>query len=78
MTRLRMWVSENGYSETVNNFELGHEFQEPAKYEFTYEVDDEDRDLSFGHEEMRDGDYTTGKYNVLLPDGRRQVSYKFD
>uniref|UniRef100_A0AAG5D152 Uncharacterized protein n=1 Tax=Anopheles atroparvus TaxID=41427 RepID=A0AAG5D152_ANOAO len=52
---------------------------EPAKYEFSYEVDDEDADLSFGHEEMRDGDYTTGKYNVLLPDGRRQiVEYEAD
>jgi len=23
---------------------------------------------------MRDGDFTTGQYNVLLPDGRKQVS----
>lgn len=47
--------------------------QEPAKYEFSYQVDDSPSGLSFGHSEMRDGDFTTGQYNVLLPDGRKQV-----
>lgn len=43
-------------------------------YEFMYEVDDEASGLSFGHSEKRDGLQTTGQYNVLLPDGRKQVS----
>lgn len=29
--------------------------------------------LDFGHSENRKGDNTKGQYNVLLPDGRRQV-----
>uniref|UniRef100_A0A182NP60 Uncharacterized protein n=1 Tax=Anopheles dirus TaxID=7168 RepID=A0A182NP60_9DIPT len=61
-----------------NHDDSGSFEDEPAKYEFSYEVDDEDADLSFGHEEMRDGDYTTGKYNVLLPDGRRQTIKDID
>lgn len=48
--------------------------KEPAKYEFSYEVNDPPSGLSFGQTEMRDGDLTTGQYNVLLPDGRKQVS----
>lgn len=44
---------------------------EPAKYEFEYDV--ADGSVEFGHKEQRDGDYTTGTYYVLLPDGRRQV-----
>lgn len=48
-------------------------FQEPAKYEFSYEVDDAQTGTKFGHSEQRDGDLATGEYNVVLPDGRRQV-----
>lgn len=52
---------------------------EPAKYEFTYDVKDESAELEFGHSESRDGDYTTGQYYVLLPDGRKQiVEYEAD
>lgn len=29
--------------------------------------------LDFGHGENRNGDNTKGSYNVLLPDGRRQI-----
>ncbi|KAK8383447.1 hypothetical protein O3P69_015720 [Scylla paramamosain] len=49
---------------------------EEAKYEFSYQVkDDEGND--FGHEERRDGDHTQGSYYNELPDGRRQtVTYK--
>ena len=36
-------------------------------------MDDAPSGLSFGHSEMRDGDFATGQYNVLLPDGRKQV-----
>uniref|UniRef100_A0A182W834 Uncharacterized protein n=1 Tax=Anopheles minimus TaxID=112268 RepID=A0A182W834_9DIPT len=63
---------EDHHDHHDNHDDSGSFEDEPAKYEFSYEVDDEDVDLSFGHEEMRDGDFTTGKYNVLLPDGRRQ------
>ncbi|XP_023936502.2 pro-resilin isoform X1 [Bicyclus anynana] len=45
----------------------------PAKYEFSYEVDDAETGTKFGHSERRDGDVTTGEYNVVLPDGRKQV-----
>lgn len=47
---------------------------EPAKYEFEYDV--AEGSVEFGHKEQRDGDYTTGTYYVLLPDGRRQVFIK--
>ncbi|KAJ0175690.1 hypothetical protein K1T71_008849 [Dendrolimus kikuchii] len=47
--------------------------QGPAKYQFSYEVDDEQTGTKFGHSEQRDGDLATGEYNVLLPDGRKQV-----
>lgn len=40
-----------------------------------YQVEDAPSGLSFGHSEQRDGDLATGQYNVLLPDGRKQVSY---
>ncbi|EAA05387.6 AGAP012487-PA [Anopheles gambiae str. PEST] len=70
---------EDHHDHHDNHDESGSFEDEPAKYEFSYEVDEEHTDLSFGHEEMRDGDYTTGKYNVLLPDGRRQiVEYEAD
>lgn len=42
-------------------------------YEFEYDVKDEASGLAFGHSEKRDGLLTTGQYNVLLPDGRKQV-----
>ncbi|VVC97353.1 unnamed protein product [Leptidea sinapis] len=51
----------------------------PAKYEFSYEVDDAETGTKFGHSEQRDGDVTTGEYNVVLPDGRKQiVEYEAD
>lgn len=36
-------------------------------------MDDVQTGTKFGHSEQRDGDLTTGEYNVLLPDGRKQV-----
>lgn len=42
-------------------------------YEFMYDVEDLAAGLSFGHMEKRDGLQTVGQYNVLLPDGRKQV-----
>lgn len=54
-------------------------FQEPAKYEFTYEVKDEQSGNDYSHTETRDGDRAQGEFNVLLPDGRKQiVEYEAD
>lgn len=53
--------------------------QEPAKYEFSYEVKDEQSGADYGHTESRDGDRAQGEFNVLLPDGRKQiVEYEAD
>ncbi|XP_059481908.1 pro-resilin [Neocloeon triangulifer] len=52
---------------------------EPAKYEFKYDVNDPASGSNFGHQESRDGDYVQGEYRVLLPDGRTQiVKYEAD
>ncbi|KAL7016209.1 hypothetical protein ACKWTF_009962 [Chironomus riparius] len=48
-------------------------YEEPAKYEFQYDVQDEIAGLDFGHKEQREGSVATGKYYVLLPDGRKQI-----
>ena len=50
-------------------------YEEPAKYEFQYDVQDELAGLDFGHKEQRDGSVATGRYYVLLPDGRKQVCF---
>ncbi|XP_050720224.1 cuticle protein 7-like isoform X3 [Eriocheir sinensis] len=48
----------------------------PPKYEFNWEVKDQDSGNDFGQQESRDGDNTEGSYYVLLPDGRIQkVTY---
>jgi len=53
--------------------------QEPAMYEFSYEVHDAPSGSDFGHREERDGDVAWGSYEVLLPDGRKQiVDYQAD
>ena len=52
-------------------------YQDPAKYDFHYKVKDDYND--FGHWESRDGDKISGKYIVVLPDGRTQtVEYTVD
>lgn len=51
-----------------------YETNEPARYNFEYNVQDYQSGNDFGHKESRDGDLTTGRYYVLLPDGRKQVS----
>lgn len=48
-------------------------FQDPANYEFSYEVQDAVAGLDFGHREMRKDQEATGTYHVLLPDGRTQI-----
>jgi hypothetical protein len=47
--------------------------QEPANYEFSYEVHDEPSGNDFGHKEGRQGDVATGRYHVMLSDGRTQI-----
>ena len=50
-----------------------------AKYDFSWNVDDDSSENHFGQQESRDGDNTQGSYYVQLPDGRLQkVSYHVD
>ena len=52
---------------------------EQMPYEFRYGVQDKYNGNDYGHEEHSSGDAVTGRYYVLLPDGRRQiVSYTAD
>lgn len=42
-------------------------------------MNDQENGVEFGHKESRDGDVAIGEYNVLLPDGRKQiVEYQAD
>ena len=51
----------------------------PAQYEYAYAVNDDYSGVNFGANEGRDGYATSGKYYVLLPDGRTQtVTYTVD
>lgn len=47
--------------------------QEPANYDFSYEVQDSASSLDFGHSEKRLAEQASGSYHVLLPDGRTQI-----
>ncbi|XP_057378736.1 mucin-2-like isoform X2 [Daphnia carinata] len=42
-------------------------------YSFSYRVNDVSSNQDFGHQENRIGNNTQGRYDVVLPDGRRQV-----
>lgn len=54
-------------------------FQEPANYDFSYEVKAPEFGVQFGHQESRRDEQAVGTYNVLLPDGRTQiVQYEAD
>eukprot|EP00095_Tigriopus_kingsejongensis_P010757 maker-scaffold5509_size4573-snap-gene-0.4 protein:Tk10757 transcript:maker-scaffold5509_size4573-snap-gene-0.4-mRNA-1 annotation:"bcs-1 protein" len=46
--------------------------EEPASYQYNYEVRDEYAGLNFDANEAREAYNTNGGYNVLLPDGRTQ------
>ena len=51
----------------------------PPKYAFNYAVQDDATRNDYGHSEDRNDDFTTGQYQVLLPDGRVQtVKYTVD
>jgi len=51
------------------------DFYPPANYEFAYGVraDPLEGGANFGHNEVRNGDITSGEYRVDLPDGRTQI-----
>jgi Insect cuticle protein len=71
---------QDSYSSGANGYSSGANggYEEPAKYEFQYDVQDEQAGLDFGHKEQRDGSVATGRYYVLLPDGRKQVNYSLE
>ena len=48
-------------------------YDEPPKYEYTYAVQDEYKNVDFDANEDRDGYATNGGYRVALPDGRTQI-----
>ncbi|KAK3919511.1 Pro-resilin [Frankliniella fusca] len=57
----------------------GGESAEPEPYSFEYEVKDDATGTDFSRKESSDGSTVTGEYQVLLPDGRRQmVKYTAD
>ncbi|XP_026272390.1 pro-resilin-like [Frankliniella occidentalis] len=57
----------------------GGESAEPEPYSFEYEVKDDSTGTDFSRKESSDGSTVTGEYQVLLPDGRRQmVKYTAD
>ena len=75
------------YSAPAPSYKPAPKYQEPAyksdaKYNFGYEVKANNGyhgNVDFGHSESRDGCSTSGKYSVLLPDGRVQtVTYTVD
>ena len=60
------------YHSTSTNTALISLFQTPSRYIFGYRVIDREAGSDFGHEESRQGRMTSGRYHVLLPDGRIQ------
>lgn len=57
----------------------GFLFQQPANYDFAYEVSAPEYNVQFGHKESRQDMTARGSYSVLLPDGRTQiVEYEVD
>lgn len=61
------------------HYEKHIEYDEPAQYEYGYEVHDEHTGDHKMHTEKRDGDTVHGRYEVLDPDGfKRIVEYTAD
>ncbi|XP_057378726.1 pro-resilin-like [Daphnia carinata] len=67
-----IFVVATAASPKSNDYKDNYEYA-PAQYEFGYGVKDDYAYVDFGHNENRNGDNTKGQYNVVLPDGRRQV-----
>ncbi|XP_057366874.1 cuticle protein 8-like isoform X1 [Daphnia carinata] len=61
----------NGYSSY--NYDVDYYAPAYPAYNYGYHIKDPYTYSEFGHEETRKGDNTKGQYQVLLPDGRRQV-----
>merc|ERR1711935_659912 len=69
------------YSAPAPSYKPAPKYKEPAyksdaKYNYAYEVkanNDYHGNVDFGYSETRDGCSTSGKYSVLLPDGRVQT-----
>ncbi|XP_066966785.1 pro-resilin-like [Macrobrachium rosenbergii] len=52
----------------------GHEkYEKGMPFDFNYEVKDHYKGLDYSHNSNSDGNLVTGKYHVLLPDGRTQI-----
>ena len=47
--------------------------EEPAQYQFSWNVQDDYAQLNYGQDEERNGYATSGSYRVSLPDGRTQI-----
>ncbi|XP_068248173.1 cuticle protein 7-like isoform X2 [Palaemon carinicauda] len=63
-----------GYSAPAHQLTHGHEkHQKGMPFAFDYTVKDHYKGLDFGHDSNSDGNLETGKYYVLLPDGRTQI-----
>ena len=73
--------SPPSYSAPAPSYKPAPQYKEPAyksdaKYNYAYEVKANNGyhgNVDFGHTETRDGCSTSGKYSVLLPDGRVQT-----
>ncbi|KAG8226204.1 hypothetical protein J437_LFUL006304 [Ladona fulva] len=68
--RLRTGFQSQAYSKLLTT---EWNINEPANYNFQYQVNDEEAGANFGHEEQREGEDAKGEYRVLLPDGRTLV-----
>ncbi|XP_066966786.1 cuticle protein 7-like [Macrobrachium rosenbergii] len=64
-----------GYAAPEHQLSYGtHDKHEKGMpFDFEYAVKDDYKGLDFGHNSNSDGKVVTGKYYVLLPDGRTQI-----
>ncbi|XP_064119179.1 uncharacterized protein LOC135224262 [Macrobrachium nipponense] len=63
-----------GYSAPDHKLSYGHEkYEKGMPFDFNYDVKDHYKGLDYGHNSNSDGNLVTGKYYVLLPDGRTQI-----
>ncbi|XP_068247645.1 cuticle protein 7-like [Palaemon carinicauda] len=64
-----------GYAAPDHQLSYGHQenHEKGMPFDFEYAVKDDYKGLDFGHDSKSDGKVVTGKYYVLLPDGRTQI-----